>query len=50
MKTTSMTIVKIAVLLCAAAHAQATTLARLSLDQLAAAADATARVRCTGAQ
>jgi hypothetical protein len=39
---------KIAALLCATASIHATTLARLSLDQLAAAADAVARVRCTG--
>ena len=40
----------IAVLLCAATSIHATTLARLSLDQLAAAADAVARVRCTNVQ
>jgi hypothetical protein len=43
-------ILKIAALLCAATSIHATTLARLSLDQLAAAADATARVRCSSAQ
>jgi hypothetical protein len=37
-------------LLCAATSVDATTLERLSLDQLAAAADATARVRCSSAQ
>src|SRR5579864_6564844 len=41
---------KIAVLLCAAKSAHATTLARLSLDQLAGAADAVARVQCTGTE
>lgn len=41
---------KIAFLLCAARSAHATTLARLSLDQLAGAADAVARVRCTRAE
>jgi hypothetical protein len=50
MKTTSQTILKIAMLLCAAASVRATTLARLSVDELAAAADAAARIRCTGAQ
>ena len=50
MKTTSQTILKIAVLLCAAASVRATTLARLNLDELAAAADAAARVRCTGVE
>jgi len=44
------TVLKFAVLLGAATSIHATTLARLSLDQLAAAADATARLRCTGAQ
>jgi hypothetical protein len=44
------TFLNFAVLLCAATSIHATTLARLSLDQLAAAADATARVRCTSAQ
>jgi hypothetical protein len=44
------TVLKFAGLLGAATSVHATTLARLSLDQLAAAADATARVRCTGAQ
>jgi hypothetical protein len=44
------TILKIAGLLCAATSVHATTLARLSLDQLAAAAGATARVRCTSTQ
>jgi hypothetical protein len=44
------TILKFAVLLCAATSVHATTLERLSLDQLTAAADATARVRCTSAQ
>jgi hypothetical protein len=44
------TILKFVALLCAATSVHATTLARLSLDQLAAAADATARVRCTSAQ
>jgi len=39
---------RIALLLCAATSIHATTLARLSLDQLAAAADGVARVRCTG--
>jgi len=43
-------ILKIAALLCAATSVHATTLERLSLDQLAAAADATARVRCSSAQ
>ena len=43
-------VVQIAVLLCVAASLQATTLARLSLDQLAAAADAVARVRCTSVE
>jgi hypothetical protein len=41
---------KITVLLCVATSLQATTLARLSLDQLAAAADAVARVRCTSVE
>jgi hypothetical protein len=50
MRMTLRTILKFAALLCAATSVHATTLARLSLDQLAAAADATARVRCTGAQ
>jgi hypothetical protein len=50
MRMTLRTILKIPILLCAAASIHATTLARLSLDQLAAAADATARVRCTSAQ
>ena len=40
----------VAALLCAAAAIRATTLARLSLDQLAAAADAVARVRCTSVE
>lgn len=40
----------IAGLLSAAISIQATTLARLSLDQLAAAADAVARVRCTSVE
>jgi hypothetical protein len=39
---------QIAALLCAAAAIHATTLARLSLDQLAGSADAVARLRCTG--
>jgi hypothetical protein len=43
-------ILKIAALLCAATSVHATTLERLSLDQMAAAADATARVRCSSAQ
>jgi hypothetical protein len=47
---TSRTILKIAVLLFAATSIHATILARLSLDQLAAAAGATARVRCTSTQ
>jgi len=50
MRMTLGTILKSAVLLCAATSIHATTLARLSLDQLAAVADATARVRCTSAQ
>ena len=50
MRMTLRTILKIAVLLCAVTSIHATTLARLSLDQLAAAADASARVRCTSAQ
>jgi hypothetical protein len=50
MRMTLLTILKSATLLCAATSVHATTLERLSLDQLAAAADATARVRCTGAQ
>ena len=50
MRMTLRKILKIAALLCAATSVHATTLERLSLDQLAAAADATARVRCTGAQ
>ncbi len=37
-------------LLCAPPAIRATTLARLSLDQLAAAADAVAQVRCTAAE
>jgi|SRR5579872_3482988 len=44
------TILRVAMSLFAATSIHATTLARLSLDQLAVAADATARVRCTGAQ
>jgi hypothetical protein len=44
------TILKIAVLLCVAISIHATTLARLSLEQLAAAADAVARVRCTSVE
>ena len=40
----------IAALLSAAISVHATTLARLSLDQLAAAADAVARVRCTSVE
>ena len=50
MRMTLRAILKIAALLCAATSVHATTLARLSLDQLAAAADATARVRCSSAQ
>jgi len=50
MRMTLRKILKIAALLCAATSVHATTLARLSLDQLAAAADATARVRCSSAQ
>ncbi|HLQ76141.1 MAG TPA: hypothetical protein VK210_02240 [Terriglobia bacterium] len=50
MRMTLRKILKIAALLCAATSIHATTLARLSLDQLAAAADATARVRCSSAQ
>jgi hypothetical protein len=50
MRMTLRTILKFAALLCAATSVHATTLERLSLDQLAAAADATARVRCTSAQ
>jgi hypothetical protein len=41
---------RIAAVLCAATSIQATTLARLSLDQLAATADAVARVRCTSVE
>ena len=40
----------IAILLCVAPSIGATTLARLSIDQLARAADAVARVRCISAQ
>src|SRR6266699_4227276 len=43
-------VVTMAMLLSARAGARATTLARLSLDQLAAAADAVARVRCTSVE
>jgi hypothetical protein len=43
-------LVAMAILLSARATARATTLARMSLDQLAAAADAVARVRCTDAK
>src|SRR5260370_36693537 len=50
MRMTLRKILKIAALLCAATSIHATTLARLSLDQLAAAADATARVRCSSGQ
>ena len=50
MRMTLRKILKIAALLCAATSVHATTLERLSLDQLAAAADATARVRCSSAQ
>src|SRR5258707_15781592 len=50
MRMTLRTILKFAALLCAATSVHATTLERLSLDQLTAAADATARVRCTSAQ
>jgi hypothetical protein len=41
---------QIAVLLCAAAAVHATTLARVSLDQLVGAADAVARLRCTSVE
>jgi hypothetical protein len=40
----------VVVLFCAAASIRATTLARLSLDQLSAAANAVARLRCTSAE
>ncbi len=40
----------IAAMVCCAAAARATTLARMSLDQLGAAADAVARVRCAGSE
>jgi len=50
MRMTLRKILKFAALLCAATSVHATTLERLSLDQLAAAADATARVRCSSAQ
>jgi hypothetical protein len=43
-------ILKIVVLLIAARSIHATTLARLSIDQLAAAADATARLKCTNVE
>ena len=41
---------RIAAMLCFVTSIQATTLARLSLDQLAKAADAVARVRCTSVE
>jgi hypothetical protein len=50
MKTPLRTILKLAVLLSGATSIHATTLARLSIDQLAAAADATARLRCTSVE
>ena len=50
MKMIFQTILRVAVLLCAAASMHATTLARLSLDEMAAAADAAARLRCASAQ
>jgi hypothetical protein len=50
MRITLRTILKITVLMSAATSIHATTLARLSFDQLSAAADATACVRCTSAQ
>jgi hypothetical protein len=40
----------LAALLCSAAAIRATTLARMTLDQLATAADAVARVRCAGVE
>src|SRR3984893_11990491 len=50
MKTSLRTILKLAILLSGATSIHATTLARLSIDQLAAAADATARLRCTSVE
>src|ERR1700736_5638663 len=50
MRTSLRTILKLAILMSGATTIHATTLARLSIDQLAAAADATARLRCTSVE